>query len=349
MRLAANTVAVGVGLNEAVPYSARCPLGPMDGLGPDTAAEVVAACQAGAVEIAAAFARTFDATIEVAVGEPSTWSPGAPPEGYDGPGLVLVFKLGDIGALAMLPEASGLLPDWYSSPDATGRSKLGTLARELGTLLFPERLLAQSLNWVRAECLTDAAICGEVAAGAGLVPLTLTVAPDGTAVLHVIWPAARPEEILRVSDQAAANTAGVIEEEPATTGDSFDASSDGATVDELPSYARSLLRIAVPLSVTLASKRQSVQSILQLGSGSIIQFEKSCDEMLDLSVGDQQIAKGEAVKVGDKFGIRITSFVFPEEQFVPLTRNPQRGSHGGRSTVLESQHWRHASATQPSD
>jgi flagellar motor switch protein FliN/FliY len=307
----------------------------MDRFGPEVADQIVAACQAAATEIAAALSRTFDASIAVAVGEPSSWSPGAPPEGFEGPGLVMVFKLGDVGALAMLPEASGLLPNWYASPDSPGRSKLGTLAREFGTLLFPERLLAQTLNWIRADRLTDAAICCEVAAGAALLPLTLTAEPGRVAVLHLIWPAARPEEVLRGSDKTAADSAtGAVE---ATTAEPLAVPADGTTMAELPSYARSLLRIAVPLSVTLASKRQSVQSILQLGSGSIIQFEKSCDEMLDLSVGDQQIAKGEAVKVGDKFGIRITSFVFPEEQFVPLTRDPQHSSQGGRSTVRRAQ------------
>jgi flagellar motor switch/type III secretory pathway protein FliN len=305
---------------------------PMDGFGPEIAAEIVAACQAGAAEIAATLSRAFDAAIEVTIDEPGNWSPAAAPQGFDGPGLVVVFKLGDAAALAMLPESSGMLPDWYAAPDDSGRDKLGALGQELGTLPLPEQFPPESFNWGRAECLTEAVASGQVAAGAGLLPLTLRIGPDRTAALYLLWPAARPDDVLRGCEQVAPPAA----EHDQAADAILDGLADAASIAALPSYARSLLRIAVPLSVTLASKRQSVQSILQLGSGAIIQFEKACDEMLDLSVGDQRVAKGEAVKVGDKFGIRITSFVFPGEQFVPLARDPQRSPQGGRSTVRHS-------------
>jgi flagellar motor switch protein FliN len=90
----------------------------------------------------------------------------------------------------------------------------------------------------------------------------------------------------------------------------------------LPGYTRSLLHIEVPVIVTLAAKKQPVGQILELGPGSIIHFDKSCEEMLDLSVGDRRIAQGEAVKVGDKFGLRITSLVLPEERFHSISPPP---------------------------
>ena len=83
------------------------------------------------------------------------------------------------------------------------------------------------------------------------------------------------------------------------------------TVANLPIYARSLLRIRVPVVVTLAEKRQPLGRIVELGPGSIIHFDKSCEEMLDLDVGGRPIATGEAVKVGDKFGLRINSIILP--------------------------------------
>lgn len=89
----------------------------------------------------------------------------------------------------------------------------------------------------------------------------------------------------------------------------------------LPGYAKSLLRIKVPVIVTLAAKKQPVGCIVELGSGSIIQFDKSCEEMLQMHVDDQLIAEGEAVKVGDKFGIRLTSLVVPGERFKPVRKS----------------------------
>ncbi len=93
-------------------------------------------------------------------------------------------------------------------------------------------------------------------------------------------------------------------------------------MSDLPVYSRSLLKIKVPVVVTLASKRQQLSRILEFGPGSIIQFDKSCEEMLDLDIGGRTVATGEAVKVGDKFGLRINSIVLPEERFRPIKPNP---------------------------
>lgn len=91
---------------------------------------------------------------------------------------------------------------------------------------------------------------------------------------------------------------------------------------QLPNYTLSLLRIELPVVVILAEKRQPLGRIVEMGPGSIIQFDKSCEEMLELHVGGHPVATGEAVKVGDKFGLRITSIVLPEERFHPI-RPPQ--------------------------
>lgn len=85
-----------------------------------------------------------------------------------------------------------------------------------------------------------------------------------------------------------------------------------------PPFTKNLLRIRVPLMVTLAQKKQPVQAIVELVPGSIIQFNKSCEEMLELEVSGEPIAHGECVKVGDKFGLRITSMILPAERFAAV-------------------------------
>ena len=92
-----------------------------------------------------------------------------------------------------------------------------------------------------------------------------------------------------------------------------------AIMSDLPGYSRSLLRVKVPVMVTLAVKRQSLGQIVELGLGSIIQFDKSCEDMLQLDVAGKTVANGEAVKVGDKFGLRITSIILPEERFTEVS------------------------------
>ena len=82
-----------------------------------------------------------------------------------------------------------------------------------------------------------------------------------------------------------------------------------AELNGLPKHARSLLQVSVPLQVTLASQRKSVQEIIELGPGSILKFDKTCDQPLELSLGNHPFARGEVVKVGDKFGLRISGLL----------------------------------------
>ena len=98
---------------------------------------------------------------------------------------------------------------------------------------------------------------------------------------------------------------------PIFTGDAPNNSWPG----NLPAYARSLLKIKVPVSVTLATAKETIGDIVELVPGSILQFDKTCDEPLYLEVGDHCVAEGETVKVGDKFGLRITAMVMPGERF----------------------------------
>ena len=96
------------------------------------------------------------------------------------------------------------------------------------------------------------------------------------------------------------------------------------------------MRIQTPVIVTLARKRQQLKRILELGPGSIIQFDKSCEEMLDLEVGGRVIATGEAVKVGEKFGLRIHSIVLPEERFRPVKGEGRGEKRQGRGASNEA-------------
>ena len=68
-----------------------------------------------------------------------------------------------------------------------------------------------------------------------------------------------------------------------------------------------ILKIRVPLIVQLAARRMDVERIRHISLGLIIEFHKSVEDPLDLLVNNRPIGKGEAVKVGESFGIRVTS------------------------------------------
>jgi flagellar motor switch/type III secretory pathway protein FliN len=100
-------------------------------------------------------------------------------------------------------------------------------------------------------------------------------------------------------------------------------------LQRLPGYARSLLKIQVPVTVTLATSKRPIGTILELVPGSILQFEKGCDEPLSLEIGSLRVAEGETVKVGDRFGLRLTSMVLPEERFRPVEGRPRSAATPG--------------------
>ena len=88
----------------------------------------------------------------------------------------------------------------------------------------------------------------------------------------------------------------------------------------LPPYVRSLLRVKVKVSVCLASTRTKLSRVVDIGPGSIIQFDKNCEAPLTVEVAGIEVAQGEAVKIGDKFGLRVESIVLPPERFAAMPK-----------------------------
>lgn len=63
----------------------------------------------------------------------------------------------------------------------------------------------------------------------------------------------------------------------------------------------------VPVIVRLGERTLSVGEVLDLTPGSIIELYQTADTVLDLLVNDKKVAEGTAVKIGENFGIQITS------------------------------------------
>jgi flagellar motor switch protein FliN/FliY len=80
------------------------------------------------------------------------------------------------------------------------------------------------------------------------------------------------------------------------------------------------LLLDVPLDVTveLGRARMSIQDLLAVGPGSVIELDKLAGEPLDIMVNDRLVARGEAVVVNDKFAVRITDIVSPAERIARL-------------------------------
>lgn len=75
-----------------------------------------------------------------------------------------------------------------------------------------------------------------------------------------------------------------------------------------------LLDVTLQVTVEVGRARMTIQDLLQLGQGSVMELEKLAGEPLDIYVNGKQVARGEAVIVNEKFGVRLTDIISPDER-----------------------------------
>lgn len=80
-----------------------------------------------------------------------------------------------------------------------------------------------------------------------------------------------------------------------------------------------LMDLKLEMSIELGRTTMSVQDILQLGRGSVVQLDRLAGEPIDIFVGDRRFAEGEVVVLGENFGVRITRI---------LAKTPSNGLGG---------------------
>ncbi|HVO93054.1 MAG TPA: flagellar motor switch protein FliN [Terriglobales bacterium] len=80
------------------------------------------------------------------------------------------------------------------------------------------------------------------------------------------------------------------------------------------------LLMDVPLQVTveLGRARLTIENLLKLNQGSVIELNQVIGEPLSILVNNKLMAHGEAVVVKDKFAIRILDVVSPERRIENL-------------------------------
>jgi flagellar motor switch protein FliN/FliY len=81
---------------------------------------------------------------------------------------------------------------------------------------------------------------------------------------------------------------------------------DPSDMPILPAGLTQARSLEVPVIVRLGQCAMNVRKVLDLVPGSIIELATPADSELQLLVNNKQIGFGNAVKVGENFGIRIT-------------------------------------------
>lgn len=79
-----------------------------------------------------------------------------------------------------------------------------------------------------------------------------------------------------------------------------------------------LLDVPLQVSVEVGRARMLIKDFLQMKEGGVIELDKLADEPLDLYVNSRLIARGEAVVVNEKFGLRLIDVVSPSERIEKL-------------------------------
>jgi flagellar motor switch protein FliN/FliY len=239
------------------------------------------------------FNQCFDRQAALSVGRCGAWSEVVSAEALRHAGLAIVVQFSTGGAACLIPQT--LLPDWTARPTSEQQQRLQGLAWEWSRHAWPaagDAAHAEARPVARLSALVD--VCQPAAEAQALEILVQGSAGRQSDTIYLVGPVAHP--------RFPAETA-------ATPGRDASAVAP-AGADPL---AR-LRKIPVPVSVRLAEKRISVSQLLSMTPGSLISFSKPLDDLLDLYVNNALYGRGEAVKIGENFGLKVNEVGVAAEQ-----------------------------------
>jgi flagellar motor switch protein FliN len=285
---------------------------------------ILNALQENAAAIAESLGQCFDLSVTVELADSGVWSPKDLASVWDGPGVATIFRVGGQAAACLLP-ASMPLPDWFRQPNDSQSSRMNTLAMEWGMNLFPADLEATETAGFGVTNLSQFVERCSPVDWAATAQLQVTLTDRGTtAPLLLVWPLAEPVFVAGPSAIPAGSTSASAGSSSAATapdtgstpmgtgsGQAAISAAGGAAIGSGAGSARSvdplarLRKLPVTVSVRLAEKRIPVSQLLGLSVGTLISFNKSCEGLLDLYVNNAVYAQGEAVKIGEKFGLKL--------------------------------------------
>lgn len=79
-----------------------------------------------------------------------------------------------------------------------------------------------------------------------------------------------------------------------------------------------LLDVSLHIMVEVGRKQAYIHQILGYDHGSVVELEKLVGEPLDLLVNNKRVARGEVVVVNEKFAIKITEILDPNDRLSQL-------------------------------
>lgn len=75
-----------------------------------------------------------------------------------------------------------------------------------------------------------------------------------------------------------------------------------------------ILDVPVRMTMEVGGTEIPIRNLLQLNQGSVIELDRVAGEPLDVKINGTLIAHGEVVVVNDRYGIRLTDVISPQER-----------------------------------
>jgi len=83
-----------------------------------------------------------------------------------------------------------------------------------------------------------------------------------------------------------------------------------------------LLDIELPVTLRFGSRQMSLEDILRLDTGSIVEFDRAVEDPVEVLVNERVVARGEAVTVQGHYGVRILEIASPLERLESAPDGP---------------------------
>ncbi|MGD0677175.1 MAG: flagellar motor switch protein FliN [Polyangiaceae bacterium] len=80
-------------------------------------------------------------------------------------------------------------------------------------------------------------------------------------------------------------------------------------VDSRPGSLDLLKDVEVEITLEIGRRRLRIADVLKLSAGHMLELSKAAGEPLDIFVNGRLLGRGEAIVMGDRYGVRITEIV----------------------------------------
>lgn len=265
---------------------------------------ILSACATNSVPICESLSQCFDLSLRLGTGDSLPWNEAEIPPEFDAPGIASILDVGGESVICLVP-VSLPIPDWYTTPNEGQANRLQTLAMEWSLSMLPPDLEAESFRTITCDNLKQSLIAGSPTEWSAMMafPVFRTTAKEGDPPVSKIL-------IVAPLTAAAALRSDVATPDAAAQNpdvDAYDSEGDFNRPTQAPpdNRPRLVLPMPVTISVRLADKKIEMGQLLNIAPGTLITFNKSCEDLLDMFVNNQRYCRGEAVKIGEKFGLKI--------------------------------------------